>query len=179
MEEKPPAYYKWSQFDDKCTCGRSIGIHQRKFERITKEKMKEGMKLNEARIEAIRSLGIKKMCCMRDLTHFSKNFIFDTYLQAYTDITSSQSGENYKTGINSNVGYEFLPLTNGVLGFDMTKYCYLLESISKSNYDKLGIFPRNHGNIAVFPNYYRTQTKDMPEVAYTQEPLNLLELAKI
>lgn len=182
--QRPPAYYKWSQFDDRCSCGKQIAIHQRKFEKITKKHMDEGIPLNLARIKAIKSLGIKKSCCLRDVTNFSKNFIFDTHMDAYTSISNNgykDSGDNLKDQYNPQYcSFEFLPMTNETLGFDMNAYLNKLNRISTPIYDKIvpTTTPRQN-YVSRFPKYIKTKTMNMPSVKCVEVPLEISELMLI
>lgn len=188
----PPAYHKHPQFDEKCSCGTPLAIHQRKFEEITKENMEKGMKLNEARIVAINSLGVRKMCCLRELTFFARNFIFDVTTNAFCDITyqntdstlvKSQSTKiNYKQGSQPyTTGYEFLPLTNNVVGFDQNAYAIKLFMLSSSNFDKLGLrrdFNQSN-NIPIFANFGVVKAENFPEVQSDSVPLTVDELINL
>ena len=136
---RPPMYTKYPQFDERCTCGKPLAIHQRDFENVAKTCMEQGMSLNDSRIEAIKSLNIRKACCLRDLTHFAKNFIFDTTINAFSNITIvsidskkvkkgnvttllADTKKNKKNGSFMGVGaWEFLTPTNNKECFDQLK----------------------------------------------------------
>ncbi len=179
-------YSKHAQFDEKCTCGKPLAIHQRKFEKITTEKINEGMSLEDARIEAIKSLNIRKSCCLRDLTHFAKNLIFDTTINAYCNITSQISADKRINNINGKFigigAYEILPPTNNSECFDQLKYAEKLAKITMPAIDKSGFIRHGSGYPGVllsFPNFSIVEKEDFPEVNYDVEPSTLDELIDI
>lgn len=168
----PPVYFRWAQFDEYCSCGKRIGVLQRKFEIKVKENLEKGISLCDARKEAIKSLDITKTCCLRDLTHFPKNFICDTTSNALVDITIGKAKtikENSRTGNNHSIpGWELLPKTKGIAGFDFDKYCTKLTTLSRSSFDKVAIL-RHDGSSAIkpptqFPGYKITRSQNFPSV---------------
>lgn len=184
MSEVPPAYYKWAQFSDICTCGKRVAIDQRKFGILTSESLNNNMMLKESRINTIKKLGVKRICCLREFTNFPNNFICDRNLNAYTDVTISKGksiNQNLRGGNNSTeIGFEFLPKTNGKMGFDLNRYCLKLSQISLSNFDKMGILRTDgsnpNDNIPQFPNYKSTKTENFPAIQSEIPPLTNEEL---
>ena len=165
----PPAYYKWSQFDPICTCGNRIAVFQREFEELEKEGLENNLSLQEARINCIKKLGYKRICCIRGVTNFTKNFICDTKIDAYSDVTYSSSGAiktNNRMKTNpTEIGYEFLPRTRSNLGFDQQQYCEKISHLSLSNFKKI---ERNQSEeskaIAIFPNYRINKRQNAPTI---------------
>lgn len=172
MDPVPPVYFKWAQFDEYCSCGKRKAVFQRKFEIKVSEELFKGLSLSDARKEAIKLLGETKICCLRDLTHFPKNFICDTTSNALTDITIGRAKpvkENVRLGNNqSNVGWELLPKTKNVAGFDLDRYCMKLTTLSRSQFDKIAVL-RHDGSSAIkppaqFPGYKITRSQDFPSI---------------
>jgi DNA-directed RNA polymerase subunit N (RpoN/RPB10) len=170
MSTVPPVYYKWSQFDEYCSCGTRTAVIQREFEEREKELLARGIPLKEARIQILKHFGIKKMCCLRDLTFFPKNFICDTCVNSSIDITINKGKvfkENVRHGNRSvEVGWEFQPKTKGVLGFNLDSYCSKLTRISQSPFDKLAILRKDGSSSfktpAQFPGYKIVRSEDFP-----------------
>ena len=183
--DRPPIYSKYAQFDDRCTCGKPLAIYQRKFENVTKENMESGMSLENSRIEAIKSLNIRKSCCLRELTHFAKNFIFDTTINAFCDITivSNEVRHNRRNGMfNGTGGWEFLPHTIGLQCFDQQRYAQKLANLSCPGIDKSGFLRQSilpFITYLSFPNFQITEAEDFPPVDYIDEPPTLDELLQI
>lgn len=191
MEQIPPAYYQWPQFEKYCSCGKRKAVHQRKFIEKTKENLNKGIDLENSRIEAIKSLGIESVCCLRDVTLFSKEFICDTTLNAYVDLTINKNGKingNLRSGNHgTQIGWEFLPKTKGNLGFNQDEYCLMLSKMSLSSFDKIAILRKDGTSsqraIPVFPGYTIVKSEDMPTVQSSipiipNEHLNLAFLTK-
>ena len=169
-ESKPPAYCQWVQLDEHCSCGLRKAVHQRKFENSEQKYLLQGLPLDVARIKAIKELGHLKLCCLRDLTYFPTVFICDATTNALTDITANRGSaiqKNNRIGNDQGViGWEFLPVTNGNLGFNMSNYCQKLFSITQSSLDKIGL---NRGNASSgdkkpcqFSNFYISRSQDYP-----------------
>lgn len=186
--EIPPAYFKWAQIDEMCSCGRRGAVFQRKFEELIEENLANGLSLQDSRIEALKFLNIKKTCCLRDFTFFPSNFICSSTMNAYTDITKKNKStidENIRMGNNSNVvGWEFLPKTNNVFGFNLNEYCVELSRQSSTDYERVFQKPNKTENeineekksIAEFPNYSFSTVEDQPMVACNIDPLSNEEL---
>ena len=183
--QRPPIYKKWSQFDKTCTCGERKAVLQRKYgDKMTKY-LSEGLSLKDAKLKTLSELGIKKLCCLRDLTYWQKNFIYDNTIGAYTDITIAKGkklNENLRSGNNSGiVGYEFLPMTNGEIPFNMNEYSMMLAMMQVSAFDKVEILRRDGtnsiNNVPQFPNYRITNSKNMPTVLSKTLPLTNDELS--
>jgi hypothetical protein len=170
--QRPPTYKKWSQFDRICTCGKRKAILQRKYgDRMTKY-LSEGSSLKDAKLRTLKEFNIKTICCLRDLTYWQKNFIYDNGIGAYTDITIGKGkklNENLRSGNGSGiVGYEFLPMTNGEMPFNMNEYSMMLAMMQVSAFDKVEILRRDGTNsinsIPQFPNYRITNSQNMPTI---------------
>jgi DNA-directed RNA polymerase subunit N (RpoN/RPB10) len=183
--ERPPIYKKWAQFDQLCTCGTRMAVVQREFEILVNQYLAKGMPLKNARLKTLKKLGIKKLCCLKEMTYFQKNFIYDNGIGAYTNITVSTGKkvqENLRAGNNgSNVGYEFLPMTNNEMPFDMNEYSRMLAIKQLSAFDKIEFLRRDGTNsisyIPQFPNYVVTESKNMPTVLSEVNPLTNAELS--
>lgn len=184
MSQRPPIYKKWPQFDKICSCGERKAILQRKYEVKMTEYLAKGLSAKDARLRTLKELGIKKMCCLRDLTFYQKNFIYDNGLCAYSDITISKGkklNENLRSGNNSgNIGYEFLPMTNGEMPFNMNEYSMMLAMMQVSSFDKVEILRRDGTNsinsVPQFPNYRITESQNMPTILSEIPPLSNSEL---
>lgn len=186
MDPVPPIYKKWAQFDKLCSCGKRKATLQRMFEIKVTRYLSAGMELKDARLQTLKELGIKKTCCLRDMTYFQKNFIYDTTMGAYSNITIAKGGrnkldENLRTGNNPNViGYEFLPKTNGVMPFDMNEYSRMLALMQISTFDRIEILRRDGTNsintVPQFPNYRVVESQNMPTVLSDIKPLTNEEL---
>lgn len=172
MDQVPPAYYQWPQFSKYCSCGKRKAVFQRNFINKTKENLEKGLNLEDSRIEAIKSLGIESICCLRDVTLFSKDFICDTTLNAYVDLTINKNGKingNFRSGNHgSQIGWEFLPKTKGNSGFNQDEYCLMLSKISLSSFDKIAILRKDGSSsqraIPVFPGYTIVKSENMPSI---------------
>lgn len=184
MSQRPPIYKKWSQFDKLCSCGERKAVLQRKYERCKIKYLTEGLSIKEANLKTLKELGVKKLCCLRDLTYYQKNFIYDNGIGAYTDITIAKGkklSENLRSGNNSGiVGYEFLPMTNGEMPFNMNEYSMMLAFMQVSAFDRVEILRRDGTNsintIPQFPNYRITESKNMPTILSEIPPLTNAEL---
>jgi len=170
MSSVPPAYFQWVQFDEFCSCGLRKAVFQRNFETYLTEFLESGLSLSDARIQTIKKIGQLKLCCLRDFTNPAANFINDSTSNALVDITTNKETaiqKNVRTGNNSGViGWEFLPTTNNVVGFDMNSYCQKLSHISQSSYDKIGLNKNSSHNSdklpAQFSNFSVTRSQDYP-----------------
>ena len=184
MSERPPIYKKWSQFDKICSCGERKAILQRKYGNKMTKYLSEGSSLKDARLKTLKELNIKMLCCLRDLTYYQKNFIYDNGIGAYTDITIGKGkklNENLRSGNGSGiVGYEFLPMTNGEMPFNMNEYSMMLAMMQVSTFDKIEILRRDGtnsiNNIPQFPNYRTTESQNMPTILSEIPPLSNSEL---
>lgn len=177
MSAIPPVYRKWTQMARTCTCGRRWAVRQREIEEaITKYVTEEGMDYIEARLRWLRENNITMICCLREVTYYEKNQIYDDTIGALTDITVNKSksiSENSRSGDNSgNIGYEFLFKTRGVQDFDMRQHSMRLVNDSLSDFDKIGVLRQNGMNtmdqsarvIPQFPNYVVRRSDDMPTI---------------
>jgi len=168
--EDVEAYKKFPQFEEFCTCSNRIGIHQRKFEKMESELLKSGKTVKDARIEILKHFNMLRICCLNKMSFFNRSFINDSDGDALCDITydSGRSvNDNMKMGNSSaSVGWEFLPKTRGVFGFDLNKYCTKIQNTSMSPYGKIGILKvgNNMSNKkpVQFANYALTRHQPFP-----------------
>uniref|UniRef100_A0A6C0BD84 Uncharacterized protein n=1 Tax=viral metagenome TaxID=1070528 RepID=A0A6C0BD84_9ZZZZ len=170
MDQRPPAYYQWTQFDEFCSCSLRKGVYQREYEEVLNKYLQEGNSVSDSRIEAIKNLSHLKLCCLRDLTLPPSNFICCSTTNALTDITINRGTaiqKNVRKGNDMNhVGWEFLPLTKGHIGFNMNNYCTKISQVSQPSFDKIGL----NGNRSVsveklppkFSNFFISRSQDYP-----------------
>lgn len=171
-EERPPIFKRWAQFDRICSCGKRKAVLQRKYEiRMTKY-LSEGFSPKKSRLKILKEFDIKTICCLRDLTYYQKNFIYDNSIGAYVNITINKGNklnENLRSGNSSNIiGYEFLPKTNNEMPFNMNEYSMMLSMMQLSSFDKIGILRRDGTNsiniVPQFPNYRISESQNMPTI---------------
>lgn len=170
MDQVPPTYYKWPQFDEYCPCGNRTGCLQRQFQKDEKDFLSQGMNLSDARIEIFKKLGITTMCCIRTLTYFPRNLICDSHGNASVDITIGKGktvNENVRTGNNqAYIGWELLPKTKGKMGFDQNAYCQKLALMTRSDFNKVAILRRDGSatikEIPQFPGYRVIRKENYP-----------------
>lgn len=184
MSAIPPSYYKWAQIDEICSCGERGAVYQRKFEILINQNLSTGLSLQDSRIEALKILGKKRTCCLREFTLFPKNFICSATKNSFVDITRNNTSvidENMRGGNNSHeVGWEFLPKTNNVHGFNLDNYCLKLSRLSTTPYKKIHSrhdeIEQEMRTIAQFPNYITSKAKNQLIVNCNINPLSNEEL---
>lgn len=179
-QKRPPMYFKWAQIDRICTCGRELGVHQDTFEKLIQENLDLSMTLQDARILALKTLGIKKMCCLSAMTFFPKNFICDTHENALVDITFKDA----RSAVNRNKidshsatkpGYEFLCPTKGQLEINMDRYYQKLNIIKSSSYNNIQNTALDN-NTPKFTNFRVVHSQNYPAIKASIEPLSNEEL---
>ncbi len=198
--EVPPVYRRWTQFSRICTCGRRIGVLQRKKEEEVTMYLNQGMTLQEANIKWLRDNNIVTMCCLRDYTYPPKDKIYDCVIGALSDITTDRvnneresvkiNKQNVRTRDDSGVaGYEFMYKTRNLQDFGMVEYSRMLVADSLSTFDKMEVLRRDGSlssytnAIPSFPNYSVSRSEDMPTIVsdiplLTPQELTLSELMR-
>lgn len=74
-----------------CTCGDRLGYRQKEFEDLVEEGL--------AQHEAIKKMGIRKMCCVSKMINCPVSFINDSNSRVYIDETKDEYG-NRRAGLS-------------------------------------------------------------------------------
>jgi hypothetical protein len=127
----------------KCHCGKRLGSKQRLIEsEIGKnlrlyedEDLSDSDKLSKARVKMLKDLNFVRTCCKLSITLYEfapfndiegDDCIVDC---TYVNETSGKSENDYMGYNETEVPSEFFPLSKTVIGFDMEKYCMMINSM--------------------------------------------------